>query len=89
MFIATIINFLLLSLSTGIQIAAFIFFFRKALILDINYPLPEKRMLVNNVLSKFDMGYLWAGYLPVSISYRYRILHLIHSRWRCCSAISL
>ena len=68
MFIVTIVNFLLFSVNTGNQIAGFTFLVRKALVLDIDYPLSEKRVLVNNVLHNLDIIYFWTGYLPVSIS---------------------
>jgi len=67
MFIATVINFLLSSLNIGAQVAGFIVFIQKALILDIDYPLPEKRDLVDNALRNTNMIIFWAGGLPVSI----------------------
>jgi len=48
MFVVTVINFLISSLNAGTQIAGFIVYIRTALILDIAYPLSEKRELVNN-----------------------------------------
>ena len=50
MFAATVINFLLSGLNAGTQVALFIVFIRMALILDICYPLSEKRELVNQAL---------------------------------------
>jgi len=89
MFIATIMNFLLSSLNTVTEVALFIVFIHKALVLDIDYPLPEKRVLVNNVLHKLDIVYFWAAYLPVSIKLSLSDSVSIHARWRCISAISL
>jgi len=67
MFVATVINFLLSSLNTGTQVAGFIVFVRKALILDIDYPLSEKRVLVNKALQSVNEVSNWAFSLPVSV----------------------
>ena len=69
MFVATVINFLLSSLDTGNQVAWYIMFVRKALVLDINYPLLEKPELVKNALRNMNMVTGWAGTLPVSIKH--------------------
>jgi len=89
MFAMTVINFLLSSLNAGNQVAGFVVFIRKALILDIDYPLSEKPRLVNNVLQKVNMVNIWAGTLPVSIKLSLSDPVSIHARWRYCSAISL
>ena len=89
MFIVTIINFLIFSWSTGIELGRLVVFIRKALILDIDYPLPEKRVSVNNVLHKLDIVLAWAVNLPVSIKLSLSDPVSIHDRWRCLSAISL
>jgi len=89
MFIVTIINFLLFSLNTGIELGRFVVFIRMALTLDIDYPLPEKRVSVNNVLHKLAIVSTWTGYLPVSIKLSLSDPVSIHDRWRCISAISL
>ena len=65
MFIATVINFLLSSLDTGNQVAWYIMFVRKALVLDINYPLLEKPELVTNALRNEIMVGFWAETFPV------------------------
>ena len=62
----TVINFLLFSLYIGILLTAFIaMFIRKALILDINYPLSEKLELLNNALQNLEIVELWSANLPV------------------------
>jgi len=68
MFIATVINFLLSSLNTGTHIAVFITSIRKALILDIDYPLLGKQQLVNNAVQSLNTVEFWTGILPVSIN---------------------
>ena len=66
MFVMTVINFLLFSLYIGILLTAFIaMFIRKALILDINYPLSEKLELLNNALQNLEIVELWSANLPV------------------------
>jgi len=60
-------NLLLSSLNTGIEIATFIVLIRKALILDIDHSLAEKRVSVNKVLDKIGIVYFGGAYLPVSI----------------------
>ena len=67
MFVATAINFLLFSLNTGNEVAKFIVFVRKSLILDIYYPLSEKRVSVNKALRSVNIVGLWAATFPVSI----------------------
>jgi len=67
MFVATVINFLLFSLDTGTRVAGFIVLVRKALILDIDYPLSEKRVLVNKALQSVNIIANWASAFPVSI----------------------
>ena len=66
MFVATVVNFLLSSLNTGTHVAVFIMSIRKALILDIDYPLSEKPQLVNNALQTLNVVEFWSGILPVS-----------------------
>jgi len=86
-FVVTVINFLLLSLSTGTEIAMFILLIRKALILG---PLSGKQELIDNVLRNLNIVSFWSANLPVS---RHLLLldsvSKVHSRWRYCSAISL
>ena len=65
-FVATLINFLINSLYTGNLLARFFVFIRKALILDISYPLPEKREMVNNALRNMNIISGWASTVPVS-----------------------
>jgi len=89
MFRMTIINFLLSSLYTGIQVVGFIVFIQKALILDINYLLPEKWESINNALLDMNIVDSWAQYLPVSIKLLLSDLVSIHTWWRYCSVISL
>ena len=97
MFIATIVNFLLFSLNAGIQVSLFIVLIRKSLILDIDRPAPlapKKQVLADNVfrsyhLDKLDIIYFWAASLPVRIKLLLLNPASIHTRWRCCSAISL
>ena len=60
MFVATVINFLLSSLNTGDQLAQFIMFIRKALILSENPGLVDGGLLGKDVIN------MWAEYLPVS-----------------------
>ena len=67
MFAATVVNFLLSSLETGTEVALFIVLIRKALVVDINYPLVERADLIGNALQSVSIIGLWAGYLPVSI----------------------
>ena len=67
MFVATVINFLLSSLYTGSQVAAFIVPIRKALILNVDYPLSEKPELINNALRNVRIIFYWTVSLSVSI----------------------
>ena len=78
MFAATVINFLLSSLCNGSAVATFIVFIRKALILNIDYPLSawEQPALINNALHNFYTVYLWAASLPVSIKLSPQIPYL-------------
>ena len=76
MFVATVIDFLLSSLNTGNQVAAFIVFIRKALIEDIHYPVSEMRALVNNALREINLITFWAESFPVSIGLLLQILYL-------------
>ena len=89
MFMMTIINFLLSSLNTGTGVAAFVVFVRKALILDIEYPLSEKPELVNNALQNLNIIIYWTDNLPVSSSLSLLVSVSIYARWRYYSAISL
>jgi len=63
MFVVTVINFLLFSLSTGSVIAAFIVLIRKAFILD---PLSEKQESLGNVLQTLTITLFWSANLLVS-----------------------
>ena len=69
MFVATVVNFLVSSVTTGNEVAYFIVFIRKALILDIDHPLSEKRELVNRdrALQNMITVNFWASNIPVSI----------------------
>ena len=88
-FVATVINFLLLSLFTGSQVAMFVVSIRKTLILDIDHPLSERPELVNNALRNANLASVWALTIPVSIKLSPPNPASIHARWRCCSVISL
>ena len=66
MFVATAINFTLSSLSAGSAVAQSIAFMRNALILNIDYPLPEKPPLVNEALRTANLLGLWGSYLAGS-----------------------
>ena len=68
MFVTTVINFILSSLNTGGQVALFIVFIRKALMIipDINYPAADKPQLINNALRNVNIITLWASVFPVS-----------------------
>ena len=87
MFVGTVINFLLFSLSTGTETAMFIVSIRRALILDIEYPLSEKQELVG--LPNPIIAQLWSANLPVSNKLSLMDSASIHARWRYYSAISL
>ena len=89
MFAATVINFLLSSLNTAIQVASLVVFIRKALILGVDYPLSEKPELVKNALRNVNLVGFCAGGLPVSIKLSLSDPISIHARWRYCSAILL
>ena len=66
MFVMTVINFLLFSLYIGTQLVAFTtVYIRKALILDIYYPLSAKGKLVHDALQKLKFLVLWSANLPV------------------------
>ena len=80
MFIATIINFILSSLNTGIQVALFIVFVRKVLILDIDYPLSEKTELADRAMQNLNTVGFWAGNIPVSINLPLSDIVSIHAR---------
>ena len=67
MFAATAINFILSSLVTGTQVAIFIAPIRKALILDVDYPLLEKLELAK-VVWNLDIAIGWVGSTTVSTS---------------------
>jgi len=74
MFVATVVNFLLYSLNTGTQVAAYIVLIRKALILDIAYSLSENPGLVYGALRHINVVMNWSGSIPVSL-YRCWISH--------------
>jgi len=85
MFAATVTNFIISSLRTGAEVAYFIAFIREPLIVDIDYPLSEKR----GVLRNMNLIILWAGGLAVSIKPSLPDPVSIEAWWRYCSAISL
>ena len=89
MFTATVINFLLFMLTTGTQVGGFIVFIRKALILDIDYPLSARRELLHNALWKVSKLNNWARNIPVSLKLSLSNPGSIHARWRYYSATSL
>ena len=64
-FVATVINFLLSSLNTGSELAAFVVFMRKALILDIDYPLSPKSDNASRTVTTTLIA-LWAQNIPVN-----------------------
>ena len=66
MFTVTVINFLLFSLTVGIETVMIAVLIRKALILDIEYPQLEKPKLVNDALQNLNIVSYWTQYLPVS-----------------------
>ena len=55
----TVINFLLSGLDAGVQVARFIVFIRKALILDIDHPLSEKPEMVEHALQNMEIIASW------------------------------
>ena len=65
MFVLTVINFLLLGLAIGIAVTIIVFF-RMALTLDIEFPLSERRAVVNKVLQNLIIVDIWSANLPVS-----------------------
>ena len=67
MFAATVINFILSSVNTGSQVAEFIVYIRKALILDIDYPLSKEPELLSDALLNTNIVGAWAANFPVSI----------------------
>ena len=88
MFVMTVINFLLFSLEFATRLVVFIdVAIRKAIIVDIYYPLPGKGKVVNDALKNLNIILLWSGNLPV----RNNLLLLnsvsINTRWRYYSAI--
>ena len=87
MFVVTIINFLLFSLTVGIQTVMVPVLIRKALILDIEYPLLEKQELFE--LPNFITVQLWSANLPVSSKLFLMYFVSIHALWRYYSPISL
>ena len=89
MFMVTVINFLLFSLASGTELATITLFIRKALILDIEYPLSEKRGLVKNTLQSLRTLLFWSASLSVSINLSLLDSVSIHALWRYYSAISL
>ena len=79
-FVTTVIDFLLYSVTTGNQVALFIVLTRKA-ILEIDYPMSEKQDLVHKAVRNYDLILFWAGTPPVSINCRYyRIPYLLIPR---------
>ena len=71
MFVTTVINLLLFSLSTGSQVAISIMVIRRSLNPDINLPLSEIALprpgLVRSMSWSMILVAFWASYLPVSI----------------------
>ena len=67
MFATTVVNFLLSILRTAGEVAGFVVSIRKALVIDIDYPLSEKPELVHGALRNMNLVGFWAGDLPVSI----------------------
>jgi hypothetical protein len=89
MFLATVINFILSSLSTGSDIAGFVVFIRKAIILDIDYPFSDKPQLVDQALQNLNLLTVWTTNFPVSIELSLSDLVSTRTRWRYYSVISL
>ena len=90
MFAATVINFLLSSLSAGTEVALFIVLIRKPLNLDIDHdPLPGEQGLGHSVLQSMTLVALWAAFLPVSIKLPMSDPVSICVRWRFGLVISL
>ena len=87
--IVTFINFLLFSLTTGIDVAKLFVLIRRDFIFDINYPLLEKRASVKNPFQDLNVVSLWSMNLPVSSNLAPLDSVSIHTRWRYYSAISL
>ena len=81
MFVATVINFLLSSLNTGVEVVIFILFIRTTLILDIEHPLSASNALT-------IIGF-WSQNLPVSSNVSLLNSVFIYARRRYYSAISL
>ena len=79
MFVATVMNFLLSSLNAGSVIAAFVFFIRRALVLNIDYPLSGKPQLVSNTPQTkiTTIISLWTQNIPVNEICRCQIPCLI------------
>ena len=66
MFVITVINFLFFSLEIATRLVVFTnVFIRKALIVDIHYPLSERGKVVNDALENLNIVLLWSGNLPV------------------------
>ena len=78
-FVTTVINFILSSLNTGTQVALFIVFIRKALILDIDIPLSEKPEIINSALQNLNIVANWAANFPVSINQAIAVRSCIYS----------
>ena len=89
MFAVTVINFVLIGLGIATIIATFIVFFRKALTLDVEYPLSEKGESVNKTLLSLMIAQYWSSYFPVRIIPSPLDSMSIHARWRHYPAISL
>ena len=67
-FVATVINFILSSVNTGIQVARLVVAIRLAPIPDISHPLLEKPELkVSGVFQNMDIVAYWTKLFPVSI----------------------
>ena len=91
MFVVTVINFLLLSLGVATTVAPFILLIRKALVLDIESPLPEKlaSLQVDMVLQNLIIVNVWSANLPVSSNLSLLDSMPVHAWWRYYPAISL
>jgi hypothetical protein len=88
-FVATVLNFLLFRMVTGIEAAEVSVFIRMALIVDIDYRLSEKGELIDSALQNMNIAIFWTGSIPVNVKLSLSDPVSIHTRRRCCSAISL
>ena len=84
MFVVTVINFLLFSLTVGTAITISTVSIRKALILDTEHPPPELEGpgLATNTLQDLNTVLFWSVSIPVSSNLSLPDSVLIHARWR-------